>query len=161
MPKTSGIKKKRVNSRRDSFWILILILFCYWQSTTVPKDLDVAGQVCQVFKEVAENIFFRKYNGHCSLAEDNCRGSKWVKLNKIEMGWKLSGQNCVLWKRLQLDCIKKYYIILYFCKDINENVEKELKIEDFHFDNSMVENVNLLLINFSMVRINCSLTVEI
>lgn len=127
------------------------------------NDLAVTGQVCRLFKEVAENIFIRKFNRHCNLVEDNRRGSKSVKLNKIENvlktfgaelrsleassidGWQSDKPN----DQSVLNCIKKY-----FCdSNENPNIEKELKIRDFHFDDSMVENVSLLFGQLSKLTI--------
>lgn len=104
----------------------------------------------------------RKFNDHCSLVEENLRGSNAVKLKKFKNvlktfgpqlrsleassidGWLSEKPN----DKPVLDCIKKY-----FCKGLDENVEKELKIKYFHFDNSMVENVSLLFGQLSKLTI--------
>lgn len=133
------------------------------------NDLAVAGQVCKLFYEVAANIFFRELNPF-SLAENSHRGSKSVELQKIENvlkcfggelrsleassidGWTSKKPN----DKPVLDCITKY-----FCKkddnvvgDLAAEDLKKLQLKQFHFDNSMVENVNILFGRLSKLTLN-------
>lgn len=130
------------------------------------SDLASVGNVCKTFNAVASDIFFRKFgNGHYSLAETSHRGAKKVKLEKIENLLKSFGERL---RSLEISSIDGWQsekpndkpvlemVTKYFCK--NENDLKELKLSEFHFDASMVENVNILFGRLSkLTLIKCKL----
>lgn len=125
------------------------------------NDLAVAAQVCKLFQQVAQHIFFRKLNNRAIIAEDLLRGPKKIKLRKIENVLKSFGKGIRTLVASSIDgrtsdkandkpileIIAKYFgqiDIENVTDDAEEKNLKKLHLCEFHFDDSMVENVNVL-----------------
>ncbi|XP_037052235.1 uncharacterized protein LOC119085836 isoform X2 [Bradysia coprophila] len=166
----SRTKKKTKNQPKDDPSTLLTdvcsdclaIIFDYLDI----DDLTAVAQTCVRFKEVAANIFFRKFNN--SIAERSHRGSKIVKLVKIRNILKSFGDEMCSLEASSIDAWQSdkpndprilQLIKKYFCGNIDDKViasegfQKELQLKEFHFDESMVEKANFVFARLSKLKL--------